>query len=227
MTSVILVLSLFTSRAWSQAGDQALVESAYQSLQKATEALHPGIRLLPEHPLLRSPEGCARSWPSTSFWEMRGGSGGSPPTLAVVRGEVFPLSGFAAPEIVAFVNALVSSALKSVARETTRCLVETLAFSLSATGEPFIDGLTDSMPAPTKQLALALRQRVSQPWPLEGLKRSNGLDVAVITIFQLEPIQWVFQPVSFAFVFDTSHRLIGWSTRTGQFIAPPDSLQLE
>lgn len=196
------------------------VDSAYALMQTARAALYGVVDTFPEHALRRQPKGCAGDWRHTSYWEIRGASDGSPPTMAVVGEEVFHLNGFGAPEILGFARALIAAGLSNDAPPSAKCLTETMAFALAALGEPVLLGFDNSLDSASQRLAAALRSKLKEQWPAEGI-RSNGKgeEVAIITLFQLEPIEWEYRPVGFAFLFDQSKQLSGWALRTGEAVS--------
>ncbi len=215
-----LACLLAAAPADAQEATATSVDSSYHSMQTARAALYSIEDMFGERALQRQPKGCAGDWRRTSYWEMRGASDGSPPTMAVVGDEVFHLNGFGAPEILGFARALIAEGLSSDAPPSTRCLTETMAFALAASGEPVLLGFDNFLDSVPQRLAAALRLKLKEQWPTEGIRSiGRGEEVAIITLFQLEPIEWEYRPVGFAFLFDQSQHLSGWALRTGEAVS--------
>ncbi|HMU61148.1 MAG TPA: hypothetical protein PKA66_05140 [Gemmatimonadales bacterium] len=95
-----------------------------------------------------------------------------------------------------------------------------MAFALAASGEPVLLGFDNFLDPAPQRLAAALRSKLKEQWPAEGIRSTGrGEEVAIITLFQLEPIEWEYRPVGFSFLFDQSKQLSGWALRTGEAVS--------
>lgn len=216
-----LVLACY-SIAHAQTNQAALIEQVARDESAARTALFHlrkpfrGVPIVGVHQ--RSALGCSASWRRTSYWDVSDVTDVSPATYALVADRVFPLSGTPAPDLAGFVRALLSAGRDDDSPPLLACLSSTVAFALTASGDYYVDGITDNSVPEGRGAVSSLHQQLPADWPPEGLRTGLGDTVAVITVFKRVPLKTAYRPIGYAMVFGASGEIRAWDRRFGDLV---------
>lgn len=200
------------------------VEEVVRSVVKV-EALQKGAPLVNwleewsyayEAPLV----GCASGWPEVSVWHVSHGGDGLPRTVGVVADSIYVLSGFAAPNLFGFVDALRKLRLQGGAANSVACLVDAVAGAMVRTNNEDVYASASTSAYQQGAHTRRLIANLPEGWPASGVLPFRDDTLAIFTVFVGSITSSKFVPVAYYLLFDSHHRLIGWISREGPLVVP-------
>jgi len=162
--------------------------------------------------------GCAAGWADLSVWRATPGAAHrGDASVAIVRGELYPVAGMGASDLGGLVDALLIAGRVDREKPTIECLVATIVSMLGIPDEDTYDASPPQSEVGMAQVRPQIREGLPIDWPTPGIWTYGDVRVAVFTVFDLgfSTTELFYQPTAFALAFSPELRLLSWASREG------------